>query len=240
MKHFITAWLLTLASSICLAQNYTLMTSEPSRVADGEKSTESFFVEITSEVFARSGIKLKVKEGHWIRNQKKVSKAPPQKALLITPLTRTEEREDSYDWILPLFNYKLQFITTDKSIDITNIDALRNLPVCALRESPAEYKLIKLGFTKIRTKVQEQKCFQGLNNKTVTVMLAYGKVAAGKGYKIIGKNPEQLIYGKSFSEQTAYLASTKKAVSDEDKKKIVDAFAAIKADGTFDKIFATY
>jgi len=216
------------------------MTSEPNRVAEGEKSTESFFVEIANEIFARSGIKLKVKEGHWIRNQKKVSQASPKKALLITPLTRTEEREDSYDWILPISTYKLQFITTDKSIDINNIDALRKLPVCVLRESPAEYKLKKLGFTKIRTKVQEQKCFQSLNNKTGAVMLAYGKIAADKGYKIIGKNPGQLIYGKSFSEQTLYLASTRNAVSDEDQKKIIDAFAAIKADGTYDKIYATY
>jgi hypothetical protein len=100
--------------------------------------------------------------------------------------------------------------------------------------------LIKLGFTKIRTKVQEQKCFQGLNNKTIAVMLSYGKISANKGYKIIGKNPEQLIYGKSFSEQTVYLASTKKAVSDDDKKKLTDAFADFKADGTFDKIYATY
>ena len=127
MKHIITACLLTLVSSICLAQNYTLMTSEPSRVADGEKSTESFFVEITSEVFARSGIKLKVKKGHWIRNQKKVSEASPEQALLITPLTRTEEREDSYDWILPISTYKLQFITTDRSIDINNIDQVINI-----------------------------------------------------------------------------------------------------------------
>jgi len=216
------------------------MTSEPSRVAEGEKSTESFFIEIVNEVFARSDIELKVKKGHWIRNQKKVSEASPEQALLITPLTRTEEREDSYDWILPISTYKLQFITTDRSIDINNIDALRKLPVCALRESPAEYKLKKLGFTKIRAKVQEQKCFQSLKNNTGAVMLAYGKIAADKGYKIIGNNPEKLIYGKSFSEQTLYLASTKNAVSDADKKKIIDTFAAIKADGTFEKIFATY
>lgn len=240
MKHMITACLLTLASSICFAQHYTLMTSEPAIVAEGEKSTESFFIEIVNEVFARSGIKLKIEKGHWIRNQKKVSAASPHKALLITPLTRTEEREDSYDWILPLSTYKLQFITTDKSIDIANIDALRNLPVCVLRGSPAEYTLIKLGFTKTRTKVQEQKCFQDLNNKTGAVMLAYGKIAADKGYKIIGGNPEQLIYGKFFSEQTVYLASTKNAMPDEDKKKIIDAFAAIKADGTYDKIYDTY
>ena len=128
MKYFITTCLLALASSICLAQNYTLMTTEPSRVADGEKSTESFFVEITNEVFARSGLKLNVKEGHRIRNQKKVSEASPQKALLITPLTRTKEREDSYDWLLPLYEYKLQFITTDKSIDINNICLLYTSP----------------------------------------------------------------------------------------------------------------
>lgn len=206
----------------------------------GEKSAENFFNEIVEEVFSRSNLKLYIKKGPWIRNQKKVTEAAPDKGLVITPLTRTKDRESSYDWILPIYKYKLTFITNDRSIDITNLDALKNLPVCAFRESPAEYKLRDLGFTKIRTKVQEQKCFQSLKTQKGKVMLAHGKTAAIKGFKLIGGNPDTLIYGKSFSEKTLYLASTKNAIPDTDKKKLRDAFESIKIDGTYNKIFVTY
>ena len=216
------------------------MTTQPSKVADGEKNVESFFIEIANEIFSRSKLELKVKEGHWIRNQKKVSTAKAKDKLLITPLTRTDEREDLYDWILPIFTYKLQFVTTDKSVDILNIDALKNLPVCAYRESPAEYKLRALGFTKIHAKVQEQLCFKNLSNNSISVMLAHGKIAAAKGFEIINEDPERLIYGRSFPEETLYLASTKGAMSKADQKKINDAFLAIKADGTFKKIHSSY
>jgi len=216
------------------------MTTQPSKVADGEKSTENFFIEIANEIFLRSDLKLNIKKGHWIRNQKKVSAASYQKKLLIIPLTRTKDRERLYDWIVPISTYKLQFITTDKSLDLSNINALKDLPICAYRESPAEYKLRDLGFTKIKAKVQEQTCFKSLSKKSINIMLAHGKVAATKGFKIINEDPEKLIYGKSFPEETLYLASTKNAMTDTDKKKINDAFLAIKADGTYDKIYDTY
>jgi len=240
MKQLITLCLLTFISSFCLAQNYTLITTLPSKSVKGEKSSASFFVEIMEETFIRSGLALRTEKGHWIANQKKVISASPSKGFVITPLTRTKEREDAYDWILPITNYKLQFITNDKSIDITNLEDLKTQPVCAYRESPAEYQLRDLGFTKIRTKVQEQKCFQGLKKQTTKVMLAHGKLAAIQGYKLIGGNPEQLIYGRSFAEEILYLASTKGAVSPEDKKKLADAFDAMKIDGTYKRIFDTY
>ena len=240
MKRLITLSILVLLSSFCFAQDYTLETALPSKVAKGELSTASFFVEIMKETFTRSGLKLKTHKDLWLRNQKKVISAKPSDGLLITPLTRTKDREDSYDWILPIATYKLQFITNDRSVDIDNIETLKTTPICVYRESNAEQKLRDLGFKKIRTKVQNQKCFQGLKKKTTKVMLAHGKIAAIKGYKLIGGNPDTLIYGRTFGEDTIYLASTKGAVSDTDKQKLNDTFSTMKTDGTYDKIIAKY
>ncbi|PCH98688.1 MAG: hypothetical protein COB84_01525 [Rhodobacteraceae bacterium] len=83
-----------------------------------------------------------------------------------TSLTRIKEREDNYDWILPIITYELQFITNDRSLDISNLEMLKSEPVCVYRESPAEFKLKSLGFTKIRAKVKEQKCYLALKNKS--------------------------------------------------------------------------
>jgi len=216
------------------------VTSEPSRIAEGETSTEGFFIEIVKETFKRSGLNLRVKKEPWIRAQKKVAVAPPTDGLVISPLTRTHEREELYDWVMPITSYKLLFITNDRSIDIANLEVLKKLPICAYRESPAEYKLISLGFTKIKAKVQEQKCFQALKNRTEKVMLAHGKVSSIKGYKLVGGNPDQLIYGRSFADEMLYLASTKNAISRTDQQKLNAALDTIKADGTYKEIRDKY
>jgi len=216
------------------------MTTEPSRIAKGETSTESFFIEVAQEIFKRSNLDLRVKIEPWIRSQKKVASADPKEGLVITPLTRTDERENTYDWILPITPYKLQFVTNDRGVDISDLDAIKKEPVCALRESPAEFKLKTLGFTKIRAKVQEQKCFLGLKKQSEKIMLAHGKVSANKGYKLAGGNPEKLIYGRSFAEERVYLASTKGAVSKRNTQKLRAALESMKNDGTYTKIRDKY
>jgi polar amino acid transport system substrate-binding protein len=240
MMRIFTFCLLTLMASVTAAQNYTLMTTLPPKVAKGEVATESFFIEVAQETFKRADLHLRTKKGAWIKNQNKVMAAQAAKGLMIVPLTRTEDREAKYDWILPIITYKLIFVTNDRAVDISNIEALKSMPVCAFRESPAEYKLKELGFEKIHARVHEQKCFHGLKKKTEKIMLAHGKISAAKGYKLVRGNSEKLIYGPEFSEETIYLASTKGAVSDDDKAKLIQAFESLKADGSFEKTRAKY
>ena len=66
MKPFIFVCFLTLLSSLSFAKSYTLITTEPPKVADGEKSAEKFFIEIVSEVFTRSGLKLSVEKIEYL------------------------------------------------------------------------------------------------------------------------------------------------------------------------------
>jgi len=240
MKRLLGIYVLSLFSSFAFAQSYTLMTTETSRIAKGETSTESFFIEVVQEIFKRSNLGLRVKIEPWIRSQKKVASADPKEGLVISPLTRTDERENTYDWIVPITTYKLQFVTNDRTVDISNLEGLKKEPICAFRESPAEFKLKALGFTKIRTKVQEQKCFLGLKKHAEKVMLAHGKVSASKGFKLAGGNPKKLIYGRSFAEESLYLASTKGAVSKRDIEKLRTALDNIKKDGTYAMIRDKY
>lgn len=222
------------------AQSYTLLTSVPSKVAKGETSAEGFFIEVLTEAFDRAGLSLRTKKDAWVRNQQKVAQAQAEQGLIIAPLTRTPEREKQYDWIAPVETYKLVFITNDRSVDISNTEAIKNTAVCVYRESPAEYKLRELGFTKIRARVQEQKCFQGLKKGRDKIMLTHGKIAANKGYKLVKGNPEKLIFGPSFDEEKLYLAGTPGAVSKADQEKIKAALRAMKTDGTLDSIRNKY
>ena len=240
MKKFLSICLLSVLSFSCFAQGYTLMTSLPSKVAKGEKATEGFFIEVLEQVFKRADIPLRVKKGAWVKNQQTVAKASANDKLLISPLTRNTQREAKYDWILPIIDFRLVFITNDPEVDVSNIEAMKSKPVCVYRESPAEYKLRELEFKKIRTRVQEQKCFQGLKRGSERIMLTHGKIAADKGYRLVKGKPEKLIYGKSFKEEKLFMASTKGAVSDADKKKLRDALNSMRTDGSFDKILAQY
>jgi polar amino acid transport system substrate-binding protein len=218
------------------AQTYTLMTSVPSKVAKGETSAESYIIEILTEAFKRADIKMRVKKDAWIRVQQKVAESAPDQGLIIAPLTRTPEREKKYDWIAPVESYKLVFITNDRSVDISNIETLKNTPICVYRESPAEYKLRELGFTKIRARVKKQMCFQGLKKGRDKVMLAHGKLAAEKSYKLIKGNPKELVFGTQFEEETFYLAGTPGVMHKKNREKVRKALSSMKSDGTLESI----
>ncbi len=240
MKRLIVTLVLSLLSVSAFAQGYTLLTSLPTKVADGEKATEGFFVELLEEVFTRADIPMRIKKGVWVKNQELVAKAKARDGLVIAPLTRTEEREKDYDWILPIIDYRLVFITNDPKVDISNIEAMKSRPVCVYRESPAEYKLRELGFQKIRTRVQEQKCFQGLKRGSERIMLTHGEIAATNGYKLVKGKAEKLIFGPKFDKEELYLAASKGAVSEKDKEKLQTALKSIREDGTFKKLLAQY
>jgi polar amino acid transport system substrate-binding protein len=240
MKKLIFTLLLSIYASVGFAQTYTLMTSVPSKIAKGETSAEGFVIEVLTEAFKRAELDLRVKKDAWIRVQQKVAEAPPEQGLIIAPLTRTAEREKSFDWIAPIESYKLVFITNDRSVDITNIKMLKNTPICVYRESPAEYKLRELGFTKIRARVQEQKCFQGLQKGRDKVVLAHGKIVAEKGYKLVKGNPDKLIFGPEFEEETFYLAGTPGVMHKKNREKIRKVLSSMKSDGTIEAIRKKY
>lgn len=227
-------------SSVSMAKDFTLLTSEPARNAKTEVSAEALFTEVIREAFRRVDMDVKVKKGPWIKAQRTVMRSEPKDRYLIAPITRTEEREDKYDWILPLSTYRLQFVTTDKEADLTDLEALKNEEVCVLRESAAEYKLKEWAFPDIVSRVQEQKCFQGLKTGKQRVVLAHGNRVAKALYQQVGGDTKALIFGRPFSEHTVYMAATKASVSDDMKQRLTHALEAMKIDGTYDKIFSKY
>lgn len=236
MKKIASLILMTLLSASVFADSYTLYT-----IKQKDKSNaENFFVDVSEELFKRAGLSLRVKPNHWIQAQRKVSNATPDQKLLITPLTRTNDRENDYDWILPFEKYKLQLVSNDKTLNITDTNVLKELPVCALRESPAEAKLHDLGFTNIKAQVQEKNCFEQLLKGKIKLIMAHGDIAASKRYASIGGNSDDLIYGLSFREETLYLASSKQAVAKSDLEKLKTALSDMRTDGTYDKLKEKY
>lgn len=236
MKRIVVICLLSMFSVIASAQSYTLMTIKQK----DKENAENFFVEITEEIFKRAGLTLRTKPSHWIQAQRKVVSALPKQGMVITPITRTEQREEDYDWILPLEQYQLQLVSNDKTLNIKDTNVLKDLPVCALRESPAEYKLQELGFNNIKAQVQEKNCFKQLKKGKVKLIMAHGDLAAKKRYQSAGGNADDLVFGLSFRKETLYLASTKQAVPPAHQEKLKAALQATKDDGTYNTLLEKY
>jgi len=241
MKHLLLLCFITLFSSSCLAGGYTLMTiNTPNSKNKDVKTAEGFFIELLNEMFSRAEIPLRTKQEPWIRSQEKVISADPKEALVIAPITLTTERKAQYDWITRLVSYRMQFVSNDKGIDISNLEKLKSLPVCVLRASQAEAKLKGLGFANINASVFEHRCYKEMKAGTTKVILMHGRAGAENNYKIAGGNPSELVYGLEFPEEQLYLASTKGAVSEDDKTKLINALENIRKDGTYEKIRAKY
>ena len=240
MKNTFVLCTLMLFASLSIAADFTLLTSEPGRRAKAELTAEALFIEIVEEVVKRADLTIRTKKVPWIKAQKTVKNAPPSERLLIAPLTRTKEREDDYDWIVPLASYKLQFVTTDKNLDLSDMKTLKEQAICVFRESPAEYKLKELGFPDILSRVQVQKCFKDLSKGTQKVVLAHGEQVAKARYKQIGGDPNALIFGRPFTEYTVYLASSKAVLSDSIQQALHNAMDGMKIDSSYEKIFAKY
>lgn len=241
MKKILTLCFVILFSSSCLAEGYTLMTiNTPNSKNKDVMTAEGFFIELLLEMFSRSDIPLKIKLEPWIRSQEKVIAADPKEALVIAPITRTAERENQYDWVASLVNYRLQFITNDKNIDISSLDKLKTQPICVLRASQAEARLRQLAFPQINASVFEHRCYKEMLAGGTKVILMHGREAAERSYRNAGGKAEDLIYGLEFPEEQLYLASTKGAVSEADKSKLNQALDGMKKDGTYEKISSRY
>lgn len=240
MNKFVVVLLASIISSSVFARDFTLLTSEPVRNAKQEVTAEELFIEVIREVFKRSDVALRVDQGPWIKAQRTVTRSNPSDRYLIAPLTRLSEREDKYDWILPLTSYRLQFVTTDKNIDLSDIESLKKEPVCVYRESAAEYKLKEWEFPDILSRVMVQNCFKELKGGKQKVVLAHGDRVAKATYEQIGGDPKDLIFGRPFSEYTVYLAATKASMPESTKQDLLNALDGMKIDGTYDKIFGKY
>lgn len=239
IRIFITCFVLAFAT-LGNAKDFTLLTSEPARKAKAEVSAEELFIEVIQEVFKRTGLNVRVKQGPWIKAQRTVTRSKPADRFLIAPLTRTPEREDKYDWILPLRSYSLQFVTTDKDANLADIEALKSEEVCVLRESAAEYKLKEWEFPDILSRVQVQKCYKDMKKGKQRVVLAHGERVARALFEQVGGKPDDLVFGRPFTEYKVYLAATKGSIPDNTKEDLLKAMDGMKIDGSYEAIFSKY
>ncbi len=227
-------WLLALATT---AQGVTLLSADIPPYSSSETANEGLCIDIARALFRRAGIDLDVEFHPWARSQRM---AITGSGYVITPLTRTPEREPHYDWVVPIYSYKLLMVTNDPLVRIKNIDAMRQEEICVLRESPAEYKLRTLGFGNRMTVTEESTCMQMLALKRAKVALIHGSLNARYGYKKFGYDPAELIEGTTFPSGDIYIGSTKGALSPQQHRRLNQALETIQRNGLYESIIDKY
>ncbi|MCP4120102.1 MAG: amino acid ABC transporter substrate-binding protein [Desulfobacteraceae bacterium] len=221
-------------------ESFKLLSAEIPPFTSETREAEGFCIDLVRELFKRSGMGLEIQFLPWARAQYKVRTAPEGKALLITPLTRVPKREAFYDWILPLYEYKLQLITNDGSVPVHDEAAMKAFEICVLRESPAQYKLEEKGFKKVYAATTELKCLQLLKHERTKAVLVHGIVMGIHNYKAFDGDPKELIRGIAYPGRALYLAAPKGAVSKKMRDKLQRAMEKMKSDGTYDAILGKY
>lgn len=239
-----TFFLIVMTSMLFCSQvhgeSFKLLSAEIPPFTSENRAAEGFCIDLVRELFKRSGMGLEIQFLPWARAQHRVKKAPEGSGLLITPLTRVPKREPFYEWILPLYEYKLQLITNDRSVPVHDEAAMKGVEICVLRESPAQYKLEEKGFKKVYTVTTELKCLQLLKHKRAKAVLVHGILMGIHNYKAFGGDPGELSLGVAYPGGGLYLGASKGTVSKGAREKLQRAMAEMKSDGTYDAILGKY
>jgi len=219
------------------AEDFTLLSADIPPYSSSSTTSDGLCIDITKALFDKTDMALTVQFHPWARSQKM---AITGERYLITPLTRTREREPHYDWIVPLFRYNLQLVSNDPSVPIDNPQAMHEVEICVLRESPAEYKLIELGYQKRLVVTDESKCLQLLNLKRTPAALLHGMLSAEDGYRRYGGDPQALRQGIAYPSGDIYLASSKGALTAAQRQGLAGALRELKATGQYQQIIDNY
>lgn len=213
-----------------------LLTGDIPPLAIKNGHLDGICIDLTKEIFARTEIPLTVTFLPWARAIKRLN---TEKNLLICPLTRNERRETLYQWILPVFNYKLVAITNNPNIPV-NEPVMKTLAGCALRESPAGKKLKSMNLKKSFLLGKEDQCFKMLHSGRVDLVVAHGISTALYSYKINNFDANEIITLIEFELKSIYLAGSKDSFSSKYVEKLTESMDSMRTDGTYSEILKKY
>lgn len=156
----------------------------------------------------------------------------------IVPLTRTPERENDYQWIVPLFEYHFVIVTRAGHSAVT-LDEVKKMTVGVLRGNPMHTTLPGLGFENIRPGNSEEMLARQLRAGLIDVWITAEPVARDT-YKRIGGSLNEVRIGARLGEPMAiYLAASKKFPA-ADMKLIADEVNRLRAGGEISRILERY
>lgn len=227
-----------------LAQKITFVTEDlpPLQIEHQDQKPSGALVELVNLIIEEANIEASIEIYPWARSYELALKQPNT---FIFSMLRSEEREESFQWIGSLFTIRsyLASLKSRSDIKVNHIDDAKNYTVGAIRHYLAESYLQKKGFVLNENLYVSNKypalwqgLYSGRTDLVFTNSIVWQPNIIKAGLDISQIN---LIHELPDFASELYLAaslSTDKSII----KKVKNSFISIKADGRYDKIMAKW
>lgn len=206
----------------------------PANVSETPGTDYGFVLEVVTEMARRVGHSGRVEFMPWGEAQR-LAETQPNVGILA--LTRTPERETRYRWLANVVTDDL-ILVGSQGIDVSSLAKVRERPVGVLARSGAEALLKEQGFTRIKAQPEEWMNARLIQQRRIDAWLA-PRLMVIYAMREIGGNLEALSFGEIVRKSEIYFAASKD-LPDAEAEKWEKAFAAVKADGTYQRIEHEY
>jgi polar amino acid transport system substrate-binding protein len=186
--------------------------------------------DLVEEAARRVGHSGRIEYMPWYRAQE-IAQAEPNVGILA--LTRSPEREDKYRWVLHLLDDDLVLVGAP-GVDVGDLSKVRDRPVGVLYHSGAQALLESLGFTRVVAQREEWMNAKRMKDRTIDAWVAPRMMVVHAMREVRG-NLDVLQFGQVIRRSELWLAASK-SLPDAEAKRWQDAWAAMQADGTAERI----
>ena len=186
--------------------------------------------DLVTEAARRSGHSGRIDYVPWFRAQE-IAQTEPYVGILA--ITRSPEREDKYRWLLHLLDDDLVLVGSP-GVDVSDLSKVRDRPVGVLQRSGAEALLKSLAFTRVSAQPEEWMNAKQMKDRMIDAWVAPRAMVVHAVREVRG-NLDVLQFGQVIRKSELWLAVSKN-LPDAEAKKWEDAWTAMKADGSVERI----
>jgi polar amino acid transport system substrate-binding protein len=218
--------------TVCPARaGLTILTEEfpPYNYTINGKHTGATTV-VVREILRRLGSKDTIKVLPWARAYKRLSMEPN---VVLFTTARTKERESLFNWVGPLFCFRLGFYARKGStLTIDSLDAAKKVgSIATYRDDFREQILKSLGFTNLENSNSPESNIRMLVSGRVDLWF-FDNIGAPDVAQAAGINPQDIEEIYTYQQHYSYIAISK-GTSPEIVHKWQKALDDMKEDGTF-------
>lgn len=198
-------------------------------------SAPGALVEITQELGKRMGVALEVDFYPWSRAMAMASLKP---RTIVLPVTRNDEREAHYRWLVKLFKQRLLFVGLRGNQNLSDTTALKHARLTVLRGTPYKHLLMEAGFTDVSECTTIKECLRMVKKGIADA--SYGAEDTQRSASHSDGNREsEFDFSPAFEQSDVWLAGSLD-FSEEEVRKWRTAMEALRADGTVTRILRKY
>ncbi|HYD62315.1 MAG TPA: transporter substrate-binding domain-containing protein [Noviherbaspirillum sp.] len=237
MRKFLVYAFLALLAPHAPAKEFTVNTADiPPFCHEQDGKQGGLAVDLLREAAKATGATFNFRFLAWKRAQAETQSASDQ---LIIPLTRTPEREKSYQWIAPLASYHFVIATRGDRPPPRTLEAAKKLAVGVLRGNPMEIMLPRMGFSNIKPGYTEEALAKLLLGNRIDAWVV-ADIVAKDVYKKAGGDPGDLHFGPKVGDQMWIYLGASLQFPEADRKLLADELNRLRNNGEAEKIINRY